>query len=215
VAHALPRLLTEGQLEHLTLEQENYARGEPFLDRDGALALSEGIRDSRTLQSVSLAVESIWTDREPGSTLMRAFINHPTLRSLKVVGVVSAVLRADVARMFGQLLAADTPALHTLSLNMLGIGVGVVSIAAGLARNTHLKKLMLCEGGGGNRRNFVHNHLLPAVRVNTSLRVLRLDGALSGFPDAELAQRIVAERSNGAQNEGRTGGLDKRVDASA
>jgi hypothetical protein len=41
----------------------------------------------------------------------------------------------------------------------------------------------------------VHNHLLPAVRVNTSLRVLQLCGALAGFPDAELAQRIVAVRS--------------------
>ncbi len=93
----------------------------------------------------------------------------------------------------GALLAADAPALTELDVSECRLGDAALGpLCDALPRNTHLRSLNLY--GNDISEAFAAEQLLPAVRANASLRMLRTPRAPvpSSLDDA---QRLVAERA--------------------
>jgi hypothetical protein len=118
----------------------------------------------------------LWQHAAAAAELIGALTAHPQLRQLDVPwnmvphdadGTQAAAAGAALAA----LLLANAPALQTLNLDACSLGdEGLGPVLEALRHNTHLTKLD-CSGNELSEA-FARNTLLPAVRANTSLRLL-------------------------------------------
>ena len=97
------------------------------------------------------------------------------------------------------LLAADAPALTELSVSRCNLSVETLGLlCAALPRSSHLHALDM--GGLAVPDGFMRDRLLPAVRANSSLRMLLIDRYfLNGDDDdwaVDEAERIVDARAD-------------------
>ena len=126
---------------------------------------------------------------------MRAVTGHPSLQSLDLSSN-DLVPHArygkpydpeEAAIALGQVLAANTPSLHKLSVHSSNLGeAGMRPLLDALAHNTHLRELT-CHSNCLTSVDFVRDVFEPAVRANTSLRKLSIFHG-SGYPPANTAE---------------------------
>ena len=153
--------------------------------------------------------------------LIAALVNNPHLISIDVVdsadkktaaqGFVTKPLDMNTSYRLGRglaaLLAANSPALHHLSLVDFGLDeAGLALVLRALARNMHLEHFTL----GWNQYNwaydpvlsvppyfsldFIEGELLPAVQRNPSLRVLEVEPHFRTKGKSEYTWRLDEEQ---------------------
>jgi hypothetical protein len=176
-APALARLVRGGAVTELAVSNERWSiwSGEP-----GAALLGDALRTS-ALVSLSLSSVNLWAVPAAARVLLDAVTGHPTLRKLDISRneTRDAAQTAAAAAALGALVAADT--LLQLDVSHCALGdVALAPLVAALPRSARLCELsLLHEGEGGGAafdaltEAFARDALLPAVRANASLRVLR------------------------------------------
>jgi hypothetical protein len=176
-APALARLVRGGAVTELAVSNERWSlwSGEP-----GAALLGDALRTS-ALVSLQLSSVNLWAVPAAARALLSAVTGHPTLRKLDISRneTRDAAQTAAAAAALGALVAADT--LLQLNVSYCALGdVALAPLVAALPRSARLCELsLLHEGEGGGvafdalTETFARDALLPAVRANASLRVLR------------------------------------------
>jgi hypothetical protein len=199
-APALVRLLGGGALRSLTL----YGNGmEQLLDEAAATLLGDALRANTTLTSFSYSADSLFADSAALTALLGALVAHPSVRRLRIhdSDVVDAARSAVAADLVGTLLAANAPALT--ELNVYGLhGDTLHALLHALPHNTHLRTLR-CGSKytwDGMTDTVACDVLLPAVRANSSLHKLTVQG--DGLAHRE-ARALVAARGKAAAAEAR------------
>jgi hypothetical protein len=186
---ALARLLAGAPLQMLFV----WNQGLQLLDDAAAALWDAALRDNATLTFVHLASVDLWHVPAAGALLVAALAAHPQLEKLELASNPARNHQAAAGAALGALLAADSPALHTLDVERCGLGdAGLGLLFDGLARNTHLRTLR-CSGNGLSDA-CVHTHVLPAVRANASLQALHLSDFNERSAAMTVAQEIVDER---------------------
>jgi Ran GTPase-activating protein (RanGAP) involved in mRNA processing and transport len=158
--------------------------------------LAAALRTNMTLTALVLTDVGLWRDAAAATALMGALTAHPRLRLLDLSRNNAHIFEhgAWVGAALAALVRANAPALQTLRMYDCLLGDAAMGpVVEALRHNTHLTKLN-CSGNT-LRPYFARNRLLPAVRVNTSLR--ELVAADEGFPDHALreAEALVAARA--------------------
>ena len=195
---ALVRLLGCTALTRLHIEQT-----EPcmvLLDEDSVVLFANGLRANRTL--LHLAINGVvWYF--PGlAEMVNALVAHPSLRVLDyesndITENASEAERAVASRAagvaLGALIAANAP-LEELHMQFCDLGdEGLGPLCDALPRNTRLHTLDISSNGITHA--FTAQHLLPAVRANTSLRHLTVIHSYEAWnPAAHEAMALVASR---------------------
>jgi hypothetical protein len=162
-----------------------------MLDGPAGALLGNALRANDKLTWLCLLNYGIWIDAAAGAALVGALTAH---RSLQYVDLRFNHVRehgAAAGAALGALIVANTPALHTLDVQVCALGdEGLRPLVDALAHNTHLRRLNIT--GNNASEDFARERLLPTVRANTSLTCLRtgLD-----FPAAHEAQALVAARA--------------------
>jgi hypothetical protein len=147
---ALTRLVRDGALAELTLMQE-----ERLFENAAVLApLCAALRANTTLTQLTLSYICLYEKRNAasGAALLGALVAHPTLRVLNLdytmgddswLGIVHmSNLAATAAPLLAALIAADAPALRSLSFKAVWLpDAGVRAVCAALRANTHLMDL--------------------------------------------------------------------------
>ncbi len=100
-----------------------------------------------------------------------------------------------VGAALGALLAANAPALTVLHVGYCILtDAGMAPLLEALPRNTHLRELNIA--GNYISEAFARDVLLPAVRANASLRVLRTSRIMQGEREAEDVVKGRAAHDN-------------------
>ena len=184
-------MIRSGALECLLINNGNTQ----LLDELAGGQLADAFATSRTLTELVLDEVLFWDDAAAAASIVRALTGHPSLESLNLSfnsppedGVAGA------AALLGQLVAANAPALKELSVKASHLGdEGLRPAFQALPRNTHLRKLD-CWSTGSSRQ-FARDVVLPAVRVNTSLRTLTANNPGTDAPALDEAAELVDARS--------------------
>ena len=193
---ALERLIRGGVLETLDIHNEGVG---PLLLGAAAVQLADALAASRTLTRLGLSCLDFWHDATASSSIMRALTGHPRIQELDFCYNNPAdEIEARVA--LGALVAANTPALTSLSVSALG-DAGLGPLFDALSRNNHLRELECVMTGMSAA--FARDVVLPTVRANTSLRKLVvseqwLDEGGNGVeapPELLEAEALVAARN--------------------
>jgi hypothetical protein len=191
-APVLARLLGGGALTELIISQ----LGQQLLDGPSAARLGAALLANTTLTSLSLLNGSLWNGTDATAVLLSALKAHSSLRALGFVGnSVDAAHAMAAGSSLGALIAANTPALTKLvvSRNRLG-DEGLRPLLEALPANTHLR--ILDVSNNGMSAAFARDVLLPAVRANTSLRMLHARSQME-HPGEVQATALVAARGGG------------------
>jgi hypothetical protein len=194
----LARLLAAGALAELRWRFTDDAAA-PLLDAAGAALVADALRASRTLTSLLLEASHVCRDMRAAEALLGALVGHPTLRRLELFREHDHDDEDALAlgTALAALVAADAPALQELQCNPTLLGdAGLAPLVAALPRNTHLRTLDFALNNMSEA--FARERLLPAVRANTSLQLLRCRGIDRVAPAAEEAQALVAARQRRA-----------------
>jgi hypothetical protein len=121
-------------------------------------------------------------------------LGHPSLRELAFVAENTADEdRAAFGAALAALISADAPALHALNCSRNSLGdAGLAPIVEALPLNRHLRKLDVSD----NRMSeaFARERLLPAVRANATLRMLKCASWNVEPPAAVEAEELVRLR---------------------
>ena len=184
---ALVRLVRGGSLSALTVTSD-----ELELDVHGASALGSAVCESGTLCSLTLCGARLFPNAMAAAALINCLVAHPSLRELDLDS--PWMEDDDERRCMGaalfSLVASNSPSLESFSFEHSRWGdAPPVSLCEALRRNTHLRYLFLDDND--LREAFVRDSLLPAVRANTSLRVLTLG---LDYNAAREAEALVAAR---------------------
>jgi Ran GTPase-activating protein (RanGAP) involved in mRNA processing and transport len=103
---------------------------------------------------------------------------------------VHANATTAVGAALGELIAANAPALRDLRVSSCLLGdAGLAPLVAALPHNTHLVKLR-CEDNDMSDA-FARDHFLPAIRANTSLRVLQASDWWGGEEDGIAPDEVL------------------------
>ena len=189
---ALARLLRDGTLTELRL-----GAGEGLLDEAHSVAdFAAALHANTTLTTLALTNLDLWKRvHHPGSVLLAALTGHPSLQTLilshdyKVVGPA----KAAVGDALGALVSANACALTELDLPACSLGDAALGpLCDALPRNTHLR--ILDVSANDFSAAFAAGRLLPAVRVNTSLRKLR-DASERKQPAIVEAMQLLSLRT--------------------
>jgi hypothetical protein len=187
-APALARLLSGRGITELLV----WGGGAALLDAHAAALLADALRANATLTSLQLAEVQLWNDMAAANTLLGALTAHPSLRTLSLFD--NGVQEADcpaVGTALGALLAANSPALTELDVEMCWLrDAGMAPLFEALPANTHLRTLNCL--GNGITDALARVVLLPAVRANASLRVLRMGRTWPGAREAEDVVNVRA-----------------------
>jgi hypothetical protein len=190
---AFLRLLGGGAVTQLVIDG-----GRRLLDAPAALLLADALRANTTLRILQLDDVFIWDDMVAGVAVMTALTAHPSLHLLNLINNrVHVGNAAAVGAALGALVAASTPALHTLYVPFCALGdVGLAPLVDALPRSTHLRELY-CKGNAMSDE-FARDNFLPAIRANTSLRMLEAsDKDIINVPDeVHEAEALVKARAN-------------------
>ena len=191
---ALARLIRGGVLKDLTI----YNSGNQLLDVETAEQLADALATSRTLTRLNMAAARFWHDTAAATAIMRALTGHLCLQAL-CLSYNDPPDQFAAGAALGALVAADAPALAVLSVQGSDFGdAGLGGLFYALPRNSHLRALTCFSMGMSEA--FARGVVLPAVRANTSLRVLfaRTDwDELAPPPELLEAEALVAARNNG------------------
>jgi hypothetical protein len=180
---ALVRLLGGGALRELRLRYCGDALGAPA-------ALAAALADNATLTTLELEAARL------PAALLRALVGHRSLRALECAG--DRGLNPDEAAVaseaLGALVAADAPALRELNIHQLRLGDDALRpLLEALPRSSRLRTLSLAlERTAGD--DFAAAVLLPVVRANASLRLLRTYEH-PAMPSLSEAVRLVGARA--------------------
>jgi hypothetical protein len=190
-APALARLLGGGALRTLFISD----RDAPLLDAAAAAVLGDALRANRTLHNLVLLDTALWHDPVVAVTLLGAVTAHCSLRDVILFNNPIGDDAQDAAgAALGALVAADAPALLDLDLRECGLREAALGpLLDALPANTHLEMLQLGEVTASAA--FLRDRLLPAVRVNTSLRLLDIEVVDEGESEAREAEEIVNNRA--------------------
>jgi hypothetical protein len=191
---ALVRLLGGSALRELCIVDAD----DQLLDVPAAALLGHALRANSTITKLSLEGIALWAN--PAAVvalLLGALMGHVSLRHL-TLGIQTAPTEQAVALIgpaLGALVAANTPALKHLVLHYGHLGdAGMRPLLEALPSNTHLESLQ-CVGNGMTAL-FARDVLLPAVRANTSLRMLEGDE----LEAAVEAKALIAARNAALRN---------------
>jgi hypothetical protein len=169
-------------------------------EAEGLVVLCAALRSRPRLRRLELSTLNIDDSAEAMATLLGALEGHPSLEEL-VLEHLSRVFEQVVSDALVGLLTADDSALTALTLSGCGMTDEMAQpIFRALAGNTRLRKLdwseepidvdyeafHFCDD------SLVRDELLPALRVNTTLRSLTLPG---GSELAVEAQMLVQGRA--------------------
>ena len=172
-APALARLLRSSTLTSLKLDGSQ-ADGQPvsMLNASAAALLANALRASCTLRILQLNAVRLLVDAESAAVLFSAVTSHVSLNSLSFMyNPVDPAAAHTIGAALGALVAADAPALAILFLKGCALGdAGLGPLVDALPRNTHLHNLDVSDNDLSNE--FAEQRLLPAVRANTTLRLL-------------------------------------------
>jgi hypothetical protein len=193
-APALARLLGGGALTMLECQNMD------LLDAPAAAALAAALRANATLTSLMLNNAGVFNDPVAAAELLGALTGHGSFHTLRVAGNrMTAVTEAAAGAALGALVAANTPALTLLDVSWCSLGDdGLRALFQALPANTHLRTLYCSKNDISDA--FAASVLLPAVRANASLRMLRSHGEFERRRAATLdADALVAHRGDGGQ----------------
>jgi hypothetical protein len=187
-APSLARLLGSSALKELYIAGTcRLGAGQPLLDEPAAVLLASALQRNTTLEELRLFGLGLWADRVAACALLNALVAHPSVRDLVLSeDAVGAEQQAAAGLAVSALVAANTPALHNLSVSKCDLrDVGLAPLAHALRRNTHLK-LLGCWGNGASEA-FAREQLLPAVcaRDGLLLKTSRHDDTWDSARDAE------------------------------
>jgi hypothetical protein len=193
-AAPLARLLGANVLTSLSFLSSSFHMPQaPPFDAAGALLLAEALRSSTALTNLSLIRLGMCRDMDAALTVLRAVVGHPSLRSFKLWGEGEAD-RSVLGTALSALIAANAPALEELNFASSELGVlGLTPIVEALPLNHHLLKLHIPYHNMDEA--FAAEVLLPAVRANTSLRVLYCTGMNAPGPAKEAEELVERRRS--------------------
>jgi hypothetical protein len=197
-APALARLLGSGALTELNISQ-NHGN---LLDAPSAALLGDALRANSTLTTLSLSAlsETLWLDADTPVVFLSALTGHRSLRALRFYAVnappvgAGAAVGAAFGVALGTLVAANAFALMKLDVAWSNLSDAILRpLFEALPANTHLQSLD-CERNNLSEA-FVHDVLLPAVRANTSLRMLSVANASVRTPVEAAAEDFVRNRA--------------------
>jgi hypothetical protein len=169
-ATQLVRLL-DGGVQSLSV-QHGLARG---VDPAATAVLCAALARSRCLSCFKLRTTVQRAYATSVESVVSSLMDHPTLTELELeLHNVDKPASRLVGRSIGRLIEANAPQLRSLSLawTELDGDASVAIIAAALARNTHLRSLDLRHMGYSDA--FLRKTLLPAIRLNTGICLLRV-----------------------------------------
>ncbi len=198
-APALARLLRSGALTKLVISNTPGAE-EALLDAPAAALLAAALRANRTLRHMELCAVRLCDDVHDAVELLCALTGHPSLRSLNCSAnrVSNAADASVIGAALAALVATDAPALEELDVSDCFLGdAGLGPLVDALPHNHHLRELRVADNGMS--AVFTAQRLLPAVRANTSLRMLEAydfdgDGKMVADDRVEAVQ-LVRERN--------------------
>jgi hypothetical protein len=195
---ALARLIKDSRsLQELLVENTAAQEGgdAAVITGEGAAALAAALAANTTLELLQLGQLAFWDDLDAAAAVLRSVTGHPSLSRLalpehELVGAAQAAAGAQLAAV----IAANTPALTELHLTNVTLGDdGLGPLMDALQQNTHLREL--CCPHVGMSEQFARDHFLPAIRANTSLRVLATGGRFDNEPDAVVEAELVVARA--------------------
>ena len=169
-APALARLVGGGALTNLGICRTRNT----ILDEPGAATLCAALRSSDSIIELSFHDTHFWRVSAAGVEVIRALVTHPSLQKLSLAFETPATEagKAAAGAALGALVAANSPALHELSLFQCQLSdAGLAPVFAALHLNTHLRSLN-CRFTSVSEA-FVRDAVLPAVRANVGLQTLR------------------------------------------
>jgi hypothetical protein len=189
---SLARLLAGGVLTCLTFRGVAPGVSTPLFDPAGATLVAAALRANTTLTSLVVSDAGLFSDTEAAQTLLAALVGHRSICSLELTYDDSTEEPEALGAALGAIVAADAPALVTLDVSGCGLGLeGLALLVGALPQNRHLRTLVLSFNGIS--ATFVRDHLLPAVRANTSLRQLECQGQYAQPTDIAPAVQEVQE----------------------
>ena len=177
-APGLARLLRGGALTDLAIYNTNL---DTLLDVPSATLLAGALRSATTLRSLFLWCAELFFEPAAARIIMDALVGHPSLRRLTLIGCDSED-NAHTGALLGALVSSPDGALEDLRIDSLVIDDATMRpLFEALPRNTKLRELDCMH----NLRSaaFVRDVVLPAVRANTSLRVLYVASRAFGVPN--------------------------------
>jgi hypothetical protein len=188
---ALARLIRAGELTELFIA----GTAAPLVDETTGALLGAALLSHASYTVLKLVNIRLWEHPAAAEALIAALLAHPGLHTLHLP--VNRVARHEQARAgaaLAVLLAADAPALLELDISHCDLGDdGMRPLCAALARNKHVRTLR-CEDNGLTAA-FAREVLLPAVRANTSLRLLVATDAPEEDATLREVEALVAARS--------------------
>jgi hypothetical protein len=190
----LARRLRDGALTKLSIRE--YDDTLVLLDAPTAALLCDALRANATLTSLELG-STFWTDAAISVALLGAVTAHASLRHLYCEGWFNegefGDAAADVGAALAALVAANTPALMTLSLVRRITDAGVGPLLDALPGNTRL--FWLDISNNNMSAECARDRLLPAVRASTSLTVVRAHNTFRNVHEGEReAEALAASR---------------------
>jgi hypothetical protein len=198
-APALARLLAGGAVTELLL----CGHGERLWDDEaGAALLSNALRASTSLRHLRLLRIDAWNIPAAATALLGALTGHASLRQLDLRHnhADDAQQTAAAAAALGALVAADTLTELDVSHSFGDAALGPLFDA--LPAVTRLR-LLDCECDRNDDAHlsdaFIRGRVMPALRANASLRVLKLgdrDDALSRRLFVRVAEALVISRAD-------------------
>jgi hypothetical protein len=185
---ALSRLVGGGALNSFIVRND----GEQLFDEPTAALIADAIRANETLTSVTFSFMQFWRTPAAAALLLGALTAHPSVRAVCLQdNIADRELEAAVGIALAALVAANAPALEQLNLGGCLLGdAGMRALFEALPRNTHLRTLDCSDND--ITEAFARDVLLPAVRANTSLQLLRAGGEFAAVREAE---QLVARRA--------------------
>ena len=189
----LARLLREGQLEELHIDQldDNI---EPSFSGAALPAFALALRSSR-LERLHLSAVELWETLGDGLTLLGACVGHLTLRELNISR--NACDAAHGGPIVGALLGAmlSTPSrLETLAFADCGLGDEALKpVFAALGTSSATLRYLHCSNNGVSRQ-LARSCILPAVRANRSLTSFVCYEKGNGGRSLGRAELVVWER---------------------
>jgi hypothetical protein len=185
-AAPLARLLAGGVLTSLNLSGTPGFGAPPLFDPAGATLVADALRTNTTLTSLVVSDAGLFSDTEAAQTLLGALVGHRSLSTLELTYDENMGEPVALGAALAAIVGADAPALQSLDVRGCVLGDnGLRPLVYALPQNHHLRTLKL--HGNYMSGTFARDHVLPAIRANTSLRKLE---CLDWRDDVATGERV-------------------------
>jgi hypothetical protein len=168
------------------------ALGDLFRDEAQVQAFADALRSNATLSSLTLHRVGLWRFNLHAQSLLDALTGHNSIAALHLSDNLSYAGGATPCALIASLISANVPALTHLDVSGCYFTDGNTRpILMAAACSMRLRSLF-ASGNYMMDVAFMRDELLPAVRANSSLRMLQLGGSMT--PHAREAEALVAAR---------------------